>query len=123
MPRHFLIYIAIFAWIAGSCRSIDYSVLRKESHSDVLYGEGSITGFISDRQGEHPVSMALITLSGSQRAALSDSIGHYQIVNLMPGHYCIGIEARGFRKIVCCPVDVYPNQALRLDLGLDSLSQ
>jgi hypothetical protein len=120
MPGRTPMVLVILLMLAGGCRSMDYSILRMDIHTDDLYGSGSLTGFITDSRGEKPLVMALVTLEGTQQAAMTDSIGHYRIDNLRPGHYCAGVEVLRFKKVICCPVEIGSNQTVRLDLGLEA---
>ena len=82
---------------------------------------GSIVGVVKDPR-EGSVAGAQITLTNlddhTQRNAVADTNGGFEIVNLKPGHYELLIHAEGFSDYKASPLQLDARQNLRLDAAM-----
>jgi Carboxypeptidase regulatory-like domain len=82
---------------------------------------GSIVGVAKD-PGEGSVAGAQITLTNlddhTQRNAVADTNGGFELVNLKPGHYELLIHAEGFSDYKASSLQLDARQNLRLDAAM-----
>ncbi len=81
---------------------------------------GSISGFITDSQGQRMRDVRVIAASAqsTSHAATSDEHGYYRIASLPPLDYTISAEAPGFASVSVERVAVREGLNLRLDLTM-----
>ena len=82
----------------------------------------SLSGWVSD-SAKSPVPGASFALThgetGAERNATSDSAGFYALTSLVPGHYTITVEAKGFQTRTIENVELRADQNARLDFVLE----
>src|SRR6266436_6983920 len=83
---------------------------------------GTVTGLATDPSGA-VVANAAVTLSshetGVKRTATTNASGIYSYLNLPPGTYHLGAEAKGFRPIETRAFEVSPYRTVRQDLAFE----
>src|SRR5437667_5896351 len=99
----------VFAWLLVSATSF----------GQTFYG--SIVGDVTDASGG-VLPQANVTLANlgtsERRSMLTDSVGFYQFVNLVPGQYKIEVEKTGFRRYARDPITVEVQSAVRIDVAM-----
>ena len=58
---------------------------------------GSIYGEVTDRTTGEPIRNAEVTLSPSNKTAITGSSGTFEFINLEPGQYSVSVEADGYQ--------------------------
>ena len=83
---------------------------------------GSIAGVVKDATTKAPLNEAVITVSSSvlkgQKIALTDSTGHYRILDLPAGNYSVTFEMEGFRKYIQDSVRLIEGMSLGVSLDM-----
>ena len=82
---------------------------------------GTISGFVRDSSGAAITGAtvtALMTEQKTQRTAVTNDEGFYNFIGLLPGHYDLAFEAKGFQKQVRSGLELTISQNLRLDSSL-----
>lgn len=82
---------------------------------------GSIVGTVTDASGSS-VPDASVTLTNTatsqRRSTQSSEDGHYEFVNLIPGHYNLQVEKAGFKRITRSDIEVQVQAAVRVDASM-----
>ena len=79
---------------------------------------GSIVGNLSDASGASvPAAEVTLTNVGTseRRSAQTNADGHYEFVNLIPGHYKVQMEKTGFKRLNQDDVEVQVQATVRVD--------
>ena len=83
---------------------------------------GSIAGVVRDAGSKAPLNEAVITVSSpvlkGQKIALTDSTGHYRILDLPAGNYSVTFEMEGFRKYTQDSVKLIQGMSLGVSLDM-----
>lgn len=82
---------------------------------------GTLLGTVQDASGAVVVGAQITATevdTGIQKAAVSDNHGDYQIFNLLPGNYDVGVAAAGFERFVRKGAVLGPRVQLRIDATL-----
>ena len=84
-------------------------------------GSSTITGAVTDAQGQGVVGATVILVSpqGTRRTAVSDSNGTYTFASVQPGSYTIEVEASGFNKSVTTPFDALTDRVVTIPVKLN----
>ena len=83
---------------------------------------GSIVGTVSDSSGAIvPGTSVTLTNLGTteKRTMVTDTMGSYRFVNLLPGRYRIEAEKSGFKRFSREPVVVTVESAVRIDVAME----
>ena len=99
--------------------------------SSISFGQttfGRITGTVEDTSNAAvPKAPVTLTNLGTQekRSAVTDSVGNYEFVNLVPGQYQLDVEMPGFVHVTRGPVvvEVQQTTTINLVLQLGAVSQ
>jgi len=86
---------------------------------------GSISGVVTEASGavvpNAPVT--LLDLGRNQTAtANTDTNGHYEFSQLLPGNFQVSVELSGFKKLISGPLPVAPQSDVRYDVRLQLAS-
>ncbi len=81
------------------------------------YGQGKIAGRITDTTGEALIGVNIL-IEGTQQGAVTDTGGHYVILNVRPGAYTLAFSYIGFQTQRLTDVRVSTGQTTRHDLRL-----
>jgi len=84
--------------------------------------EGSITGFIYDKETESLLIGVNVIVEGTNYGAASDITGEYLIQNLPARTYNISFEMIGYGKLKKLNIPLNPDKSQRLDVKLASQS-
>ena len=82
---------------------------------------GSIRGVVTEASGAvvSTATVQLFDLTRNQTSSTtSESDGHYEFTQLLPGSYRVSVESAGFKKSVSDALQVSPQSALRYDVRL-----
>lgn len=82
---------------------------------------GNISGYVKDASGTAVPNVTVTALMQEQktaRTAETDGQGFYQFIGLLPGHYDVSYEAKGFAKQLRSGVQLTIEQDVRLDAAL-----
>ena len=82
---------------------------------------GNISGYAKDVSGAAIPNVTVTALMAEQktsRTVQSDNGGFYRFVGLLPGHYQLSYEAKGFETQVRSGVELTVGQELRVDAAL-----
>ncbi len=82
---------------------------------------GNISGYVRDVSGAvvpGVTATAVMTEQKTSRTAQTDSQGFYSFVGLLPGHYEVSFQAKGFETQVRSGLELTVGQDLRVDAGL-----
>jgi hypothetical protein len=91
----------------------------------LLWGQGltgTISGIVKDPNGAVvPNADVTATNAGTnaQNTAKTDGVGYYRIINLVPGHYVVSVQAAGFRRAEVAPQLLTVAGNLRIDFTLE----
>jgi hypothetical protein len=91
------------------------------AHAQILYG--SVTGTVSDKTGA-VIPNVTVTLTnqgtGELRSAKADSLGNYDILDVLPGVYTVSVQQTGgFAGFTQKNVQVDVNRQVRVDVTLE----
>ncbi|MCH8963068.1 MAG: carboxypeptidase-like regulatory domain-containing protein, partial [Bacteroidetes bacterium] len=81
------------------------------------YGQGKIAGRVTDTTGEALIGVNIL-IEGTQQGAVTDTGGHYVILNVRPGAYTLAFSYIGFQTQRLTDVRVSTGQTTRHDLRL-----
>lgn len=89
----------------------------------VVYGQavGNISGYVKDASGAPIPGVTVTGVMSEQktsRPSQTNSLGFYSFVGLLPGHYELTFEAKGFETQVRSGIELTVGQDLRVDAGL-----
>src|SRR5690242_14616528 len=79
---------------------------------------GTISGIVKDPNGGVVPGAKVTAKNAATNAAvdtLTDDSGYYRFTSLVPGHYTLAIEAKGFRRMETGAQEVTVASALRQD--------
>ena len=79
---------------------------------------GSIVGTVTDvSQASVPGASVTLTNTGTseRRSAQTDADGHYEFVNLIPGHYRVDIDKGGFKHLTHDNIEIQVQAVVRVD--------
>jgi hypothetical protein len=101
---------------------VSFFVTAAVAHAQTASGE--VNGTVSDRSGGF-VAGAVVKLTNQatniEDRATTNSDGYFVFINVKPGTYVLGFEAKGFKSTQISPFDVGVNQtvtqAVRLEVG------
>jgi hypothetical protein len=82
----------------------------------------SLSGLIKDASASAVADAGITVLhseTGTERIAKSDCAGIYVLTSLLPGHYRVRVEAKGFQVRIVENVELGPRQNARLDFTLE----
>ncbi len=82
---------------------------------------GTISGFVRDSSGAAiggATVTAIMAEQKTERTAVTNDEGFYNFIGLLPGHYDLAFEAKGFQKQVRSGVELTVSQNLRVDSSL-----
>ena len=82
---------------------------------------GDVSGYVKDPSGAaipNVAVTAVMTEQKTNREAQSDEQGFYRFIGLIPGHYDISFEAKGFEREVRSGVELTVGQDVRIDAAL-----
>lgn len=85
-------------------------------------GSSSVTGTVTDAQGQSVVgaNVALVSAQqGTRRTAVTDSSGNYTFTSVQPGSYTIEVEASGFNKSVTTAFDALTDRVTTIPVKLN----
>jgi hypothetical protein len=92
---------------------------------DVMTGGATLTGTVLGAD-QRPVSGATVQLSQLQRAAVTDTLGHFQIGALKPGSYSVEVRRMGYPPVrdsvtLAARAEVVRDFSLRPAAALDTI--
>jgi hypothetical protein len=82
---------------------------------------GNISGYARDASGASVPNASITALMSEQqvtRTAQADDQGFYSFIGLLPGHYQISFQAKGFQEQVRSGIELTVGQDLRVDASL-----
>ncbi len=82
---------------------------------------GNIAGYVKDTSGASipgVVVTATMREQKTSRTTQTDSEGFYSFVGLLPGHYDVSFEAKGFQTLVRSGLELTVGQDVRVDAAL-----
>ncbi len=82
---------------------------------------GSITGRVIDRKTGHAIPFATVSVIGTQRGALTNSEGVYQISAVPAGTWEVKAQYLGFKPASRTGVVVGPGKPVLVDFGLEDI--
>ena len=63
---------------------------------NILAQNGTVKGTIRSVLNNSPIGSVSVSIKGSSKGAISDSLGHYCITNLHPGYYNLSFSYIGY---------------------------
>ena len=85
-----------------------------------VFGQrGTITGTITNKINNEPVSFANIVIQGTSTGAVADDEGRYTIGNLTAGQYNLEISFVGFRPVTVFAIQVTESRTAVVDVQLE----
>ena len=93
--------------------------------SGPLYGQAStatITGTVRDATGAvmPDADLELTNIeTGTSQSSVSNSVGNYNFLNILPGTYTLGAVKEGFRTAAVQPFTLQVNQTATFDLTME----
>ncbi len=88
------------------------------STSVLIAQEGSVRGYIRDRETQSPLVGVNVLVEKTKFGAASDITGQYQIDNIPAGTYNISFQMIGYETVKKLNVPVNPDKSTRLDVEL-----
>ena len=82
---------------------------------------GNISGYVKDASGATVPGVAVTAVMNEQkttRTAQTDGQGFYSFIGLLPGHYELSFQAKGFEAQVRSGLELTVGQELRVDAAL-----
>ncbi len=104
--------VACLAMAAVSCLSVRPARAQ---------ATGNISGYVRDASGASVPNVTVTALMSEQqvtRVAQADNQGFYSFIGLLPGHYQISFQAKGFQEQVRSGIELTVGQDLRVDASL-----
>jgi Carboxypeptidase regulatory-like domain/TonB dependent receptor len=104
------------------CLSACLAMQPKFAFAQGVGASGTVTGTITDTSGAvitNAIVTAVDTQRGTKRAAVTDSIGRYEIAGLAPATYNITAQKDGFQTTIQKNVTVNVGQTVGLNFNLD----
>jgi hypothetical protein len=78
--------------------------------------QASISGQVRDSVTHAPLPFASVFLTNTTRGTTTDAEGHFQLTNIVPGHYDLGVSYVGYR-LFSQPVNLTGPLMLTLDVA------
>ena len=90
---------------------------------NILAQNGTVKGTIRSVLNNSPIGSVSVSIKGSSKGAISDSLGHYCITNLHPGYYNLSFSYIGYQLKEIYDIQVTAARETEVDAALEEDSK